>query len=122
MYYLLGLVDVLKVVDLQVRKLRRSELAESAGPGRQVPYWAIHGELSRYVAAASKPGSPPFDVLEVSDTAWREMAGISTRLAALQALPQHRLVNWGYAACDAALRSYVITAACGRFPYQEGVG
>jgi NTE family protein len=120
--YLVGMVHVLKVVDLQVRKLRRSELVESAGPGRQVAYWAINSELSRYVAAASNPGSPPFEVLEVSDTARREMAGISTRLAALQAPQQHRLINWGYAACDAALRSYVITAARGRFPYQGGVG
>ena len=33
-----GMIHVLKVVDLQVRKLLRSELVESAGPGRLVAY------------------------------------------------------------------------------------
>jgi NTE family protein len=120
--YLGGMVHILKVVDLQVRKLRRSELIESSGEERRVAYWAINSELVKYVAAASTPGAPPFEVLEVSDTAWREMAAISTRLAALQTPQQHRLINWGYAACDAALRAYVIAAPRGRFPYQGGVG
>jgi NTE family protein len=114
------MVHILKVVDLQVRKLRRSELVEWSGEERHVvAYCAINSELSRYVAAASKPGAPTFEVLDVSDTARREMAAISTRLAALQTSQQHRLVNWGYLACDAALRAYVMTTPRGQFPIRE---
>jgi NTE family protein len=119
--YLGGMIHILKVVDVQVRKLRRSELIES-GEERHVAYWAINSELAKYAAAANKPGAPPFEVLEVSDTARHEMAGISTRLAALEAPQQHRLINWGYAGCDAALRAYVMAESRGRFPYQGGVG
>jgi NTE family protein len=72
------------------------------------------------VAEASKKGLR-IEVLEVSDRARMEMAGISTRLAALQTPQQHRLVNWGYAACDAALRCRDDDTA-GGFPYQGGVG
>jgi NTE family protein len=120
--YLGGMVHILKVVDLQVRKLRRSDLVEWSGEERHVAYWAINSELSKYVAAVSKLRAPTFEVLEVSDTARREMAAISTRLAALQISQQHRLVNWGYSACDAALRAYVMTTPRGQFPYQGGVG
>jgi NTE family protein len=117
-----GMVHILKVVDLQGRKPGRSELVEWSGQERHVAYWAINSELSKYVAAASKPGAPTFEVLEVSGTARREMAAISTRLAALQTSQQHRLVNWGYSACDAALRAYVMTTPRGQFPYQGVVG
>lgn len=36
-----------------------------------------------------------------------ELATVSTRLAALPEMTRKRLVNWGYAQADAAVRSYV---------------
>jgi len=50
------------------------------------------------------------------------MFGISTRLAPMDRARQHRLMNWGYAMCDAAVRRNVIDATCGEFPYPGGVG
>src|SRR5688572_31054968 len=34
-----------------------------------------------------------------------ELAAVNTRLKALDARTQERLINWGFAACDAALRA-----------------
>lgn len=119
--YLFGLVHVLKVVDLQVRKLRRRQLVASAGEQRRVAYWAIDSTLADYVEPAG-PGPEPFEVLPVGGEAVRALAGISTRLAALTESQQHRLVNWGYAGCDAAVRAYVERFPRGRFPYAGGVG
>ena len=54
-----------------------------------------------------------------------ELAEVSTRLAALSAPLQERLVNWGFAVCDAALRKHVdpSVTAPDNFPYPvAGVG
>jgi NTE family protein len=120
--YLAGTVHVLKVVDLQVRKLRRKELVASAAPDRKVGYWAINLPLARYQPEDPAAGDPHFEVLEVSDQGREAMARISTRLAALNREQQHRLINWGYALCDAALRRYILDAERGSFPYPGGVG
>jgi NTE family protein len=119
--YLGGTVHVLKVVDLQVRKLRRSELIESAKRmERQVAYWVLNSTLSEYAAEARKR-EPDFAVLEVSDPSRNDMMTITTRLAAIDSGQQRRLANWGYACCDAAIRTYAISAPRGAFPYQGGV-
>ena len=63
--YLTGTVHVLKVVDLQVRKLRRQELVASASPGRKVGYSGINVPLARYQIPDPDSGDPPLTVLEV---------------------------------------------------------
>ena len=51
---------------------------------------------------------------------------IPTRLEAMDGDEQERLINWGYAICDAALRAHVDPAKFGisfvspRFPYPQG--
>jgi NTE family protein len=53
------------------------------------------------------------------------LAAQATRLAALPQQRQQRLINWGYAVCDAAMRAYVDTnlPAPAGFPYPaQGVG
>jgi NTE family protein len=52
------------------------------------------------------------------------LAEYATRLAAVPDLTQQRLVNWGYAICDAAMRAHMDqNLAAGRFPYPAaGVG
>jgi NTE family protein len=50
---------------------------------------------------------------------------LATRLARLDNEVQERLINWGYAACDAGLRAYVDQSlpVPGGFPYPAaGVG
>ena len=60
-------MHVLKVVDLQVRKLRREELIGSADPAtRRVAYWALNSTLSEYVSKG-REGDPDFAPLEVSE-------------------------------------------------------
>lgn len=119
--YLGGTVHVLKVLDLQVRKLRRKELIESAKQmERKVAYWALNSTLSEYAAEARKR-EPDFAVLEVSDPSRNDMMTITTRLAAIDSGQQRRLANWGYACCDAAIRTYAISAPRGAFPYDGGV-
>ena len=46
------------------------------------------------------------------------LAGIPTRLKRLDDRDQERLINWGYAICDTALRKWVIEGVQpGRLPY-----
>lgn len=119
--YLGATVHVLKVVDLQVRKLRREELIGSADPtSRRVAYWALNSSLSEYVARA-RERDPGFEALEVTEAGRNEMINISTRLKALERPQQQRLVNWGYAGCDAAVRAYAVPGPRGTFPYPGGL-
>ena len=37
------------------------------------------------------------------------LAAMPTRLAKLDALAQERLINWGYASCDASIRTHLDT-------------
>ena len=53
------------------------------------------------------------------------LAATKTRLERMPDELQERLINWGYAACDAAMRTHVVDrgAPPARFPYPErGVG
>ena len=119
--YLGATVHALKVVDLQVRKLRREELIGSADPDqRRVAYWALTSTLSEYVSRA-REHDPGFEALEVSEAGREEMIAISTRLKALERPQQQRLVNWGYAGCDAAIRAYATPGPRGNFPYPGGL-
>ncbi len=119
--YLWGTVHVLKVVDLQVRKLRREELIGSADPeSRQVAYWALNSTLNDYVSAG-RTRDPDFTPLEVTEAGRDEMISISTRLKALARPQQQRLINWGYAGCDAAIRAYAEPGPRGTFPYPGGL-
>jgi NTE family protein len=114
-------VHVLKVVDLQVRKLRREELIGSADPQqRRVAYWALNSNLDEYVAGG-RQHDRDFAPLDVSEAGRSEMMAISTRLKALERPQQQRLVNWGYAGCDAAVRAYAVPGPRGIFPYPGGL-
>jgi NTE family protein len=77
-------------------------------------YWGITTNIKNYGLADSLPC--PFD----HTTA---LAGTPTRLAAVGDVLKQRLVNWGYAVCDAALRKHVDTkiAPPKGFPYPVGV-
>ena len=99
------------MTDNQVRDLRQRQLIGSFVAGERTgTYWATRSNIANY--PASKALACPFDATE-------RLAAIATRLAALDALTQQRLVNWGYAICDAAMRSHVVTDAPppAGFPY-----
>jgi len=57
----------------------------------------------------------------VPDAGAKELAHVSTRLKKLDTALQQRLVNWGYAICDTAMRRHVEpgTPPPASLPYAE---
>lgn len=106
---------ILSVIDRQVRSLRKQQVVGSfARKERLGTYWGIWTHLSDYRAAHLLPCPP-------EKTA--ALANIPTRLARLDGATHERLINWGYAVSDAALRAYYQPDLPeGRFPYPGGVG
>jgi NTE family protein len=89
---------VLNLVDNQVRSLRKRQVLGSFISGeRRGAYWGIrtpideYGEAGQFAAPAERT---------------HQLAQIATRLARLDPETQKRLINWGYAASDAALRRH----------------
>jgi NTE family protein len=128
-------VRVLFMIDNQVRSLRVRQLIQSYAlrrrlrdegydPGsdlyrlvtREGAYWGIRTNLADF-------GLP--DALPCPFEQTSRLAELPTRLKALDKSTQERLINWGFAVCDAALRRYAdptLPAPVG-FPYPEaGVG
>jgi NTE family protein len=107
---------VLNLVDNQVRSLRKRQLIESykAQPGdphfRKGAYWGIRSDIADYKLANTLP-CPPDRTMELAET--------PTRLKRLDDERQERLINWGYAVCDAALRAHVDPSLprADKFPY-----
>ncbi|HJQ56857.1 MAG TPA: patatin-like phospholipase family protein [Vineibacter sp.] len=107
---------VLDVVDNQVRSLRKQQVIgsfkapQTDQAHRKGAYWGIRTNIADYKLA--DPLSCPHDrTMDLAET--------PTRLKRLDSLRQERLINWGYAVCDAALRRHVdpeIAEPAG-FPY-----
>jgi NTE family protein len=92
---------VLKIIDSQVRSLRKRQVVGSIKAGvRDGMYVGIWSEITTK--------DFPDAVLPASPHITRELAQISTRLYALDDAVQERLINWGYVVCDAGLRSYYL--------------
>lgn len=104
---------VVEVIDHQVRTLRkRQAVAGFVAGDRDGAYWGIRSDVDHY---------PLDDPLPCPAERTLELARTPTRLARLSARRRERLVNWGYAACDAALRAHVDPGIPGpaSFPYPE---
>jgi NTE family protein len=104
---------VLHTIDDQVRSLRRAHLIDSYDPKKRVrrgAYWGIRTDIAEYGLADALPCPFPRTT---------ELADVPTRLKRLRPELQERLINWGYAVCDAALRRYfdVGLPAPAGFPY-----
>lgn len=99
---------VLDLIDNQVRSLRKRQLIDSFQlPASDVnhrtgTYWGIWTDIEKYKLS---------DATVCSLERTRELAAISTRLAALDDTLQERLINWGYAVCDAGMRKHVATGS-----------
>jgi len=103
------------IIDNQVRSLRARQVIGSFTRGeRKGAYWGIRSNVAAYGLA--NPLSCPFDRTT-------ELAETKTRLKRLEDDVQERLINWGYAVCDAAMRAHVAGAASppSGFPYPRGV-
>ena len=105
------LLRVLSVVDDQVRDLRKRQCVGAfAARRREGAYWGIRTDIDGYGVA---------DALPCRREHTRRLALEPTRLRRLDDRTQDRLINWGYAICDAALRAHVDPAAAppAGFPY-----
>lgn len=107
---------VMGTIDNQVRSLRKRVLISSlASLKKYGVYFSIRSDIDGY---------PAQDKLPCSRERARELADIPTDLAAKDVDTQRRLINWGYAICDAGIRSWVEDdlPPPSKFPYpDEGV-
>ena len=106
---------VLDLVDNQVRALRKRQLLDSYEQGlRKGAYWGIRSDIAHFELT---------DALPAPHAASMELANLETRLAAVSASLQERMINWGYAVCDAAIRRHYdqkLPRPSG-FPYPTGI-
>jgi NTE family protein len=104
---------ILNLIDNQVRSLRKRQVIGSYKSGaRQGAYWGIRTNIADYELA---------DALDCPHDRTKELAETPTRLKRLGEILQERLINWGYAVCDAALRKHVEPTLPKplNFPYPE---
>jgi NTE family protein len=102
---------VLDVVDNQVRALRKQQVVGSfVAQARQGAYWGVRTDISHYQLP---------DALDCPVEQTLALANTATRLAKLEPVVQERLINWGYAVCDAAMRKHIDPGLPkpGGFPY-----
>ena len=106
---------VLNLIDSQVRALRKRQVIDSfkANPAdamhRKGAYWGVRTNIADYQLA---------DALDCPFERTLELAATPTRLKRLDDTLQQRLINWGYAVSDAAVRKHVDPKiAKGAFPY-----
>ena len=111
---------VLNLIDNQVRALRKRQVIGSytANPAdanhRKGAYWGIRADIANYQLPNTLP-CPVDRTLKLAET--------PTRLERMDDDLQERLINWGYAVSDAALRKHVDPAIAppAAFPYPQGV-
>jgi NTE family protein len=102
---------VFNLIDNQVRSLRKRQTIDSFKSGtRKGTYWGIRTNIADYGIADALP-CPFGRTMELAET--------PTRLKRMNDELQERLINWGYAVCDAALRRHVdaTVAKPAGFPY-----
>lgn len=96
-------VRVLDIVDNQVRSLRKRYLIEAYERGDHTgTFWGIRTNFADYHLA--------IDPLKCATRNPGPLAAIPTRLEKMPRDVQNRVMNWGYAVCDAALRAHIDAA------------
>jgi NTE family protein len=111
---------VLNLVDNQVRSMRKRQLLDSyMSPSqdlnhRKGAYWGIRTNVADYGLG---------DAFDCPQEKTSVLASVPTRLKAVEDGLQERLINWGYAVCDAAIRKHVnpTIPAPPALPYSVGV-
>ncbi|HVQ77196.1 MAG TPA: patatin-like phospholipase family protein [Candidatus Binatia bacterium] len=104
---------ILDLIDNQVRSLRKRQVIDAfVRKERAGAYWGIRTDIGDYRLADALP-CPFVRTLDLANTA--------TRLKRMEPELQERLINWGYAVCDAAVRTHVDpgVATPAGFPYPD---
>ena len=108
---------VLNLIDNQVRSLRKRQVINSyVNKSRTGTYWGIRTNIANYQLA---------DAMNCPHEKTLKLANVATRLKRLDSGIQKKLINWGYAVCDAAVRKYIDVPheKQANFPYPDkGVG
>lgn len=97
-------IRVTQTIDHQVRALRRRQIMAgfSAEPRvREGAFWAIGTRIADYEVD---------ELIKVDQLVANRLAAIGTHMRGMPSADARRLVNWGYAIADAALRRYVLQA------------
>jgi len=90
---------ILNLLDNQVRSLRKRQVIDSFKLRvRKGAYWGIRTNIADYTLP---------NAMDCAFQRTIALANVATRLKALDATLQERIINWGYAVCDAALRKHV---------------
>jgi NTE family protein len=90
---------VLDLIDNQVRSLRKRQVIDAYQRGERLgAYWGVRTDIADY----GLPTALPCPLERTT-----ELANTPTRLKRLDPDVQERLINWGYAVCDAAMRRHV---------------
>jgi NTE family protein len=98
-------IRILEVIDNQVGSLRKRQIIaayKDTTDDHDGTYWGVRSHVKDYgVADPILPAtaSQPPDLVELAQT--------PTRLAQLEPRYQERLINWGYAICDTAIRAHI---------------
>jgi NTE family protein len=99
------------IIDNQVRSLRARQVIGAFEAGERAgTYWGIRTRITDYGLANALP-CPEAQTSALAET--------PTRLKRMDAVIQERLINWGYAVCDAAMRKHVTLNATSpaAYPY-----
>jgi len=89
---------LLDLLTYAARAMRRREIITALASGqRNGALWSITSRLENYSSAAIRAEAVNIEGLEA----------IPARYAHVDAVTQMRLINWGYASCDAAMRTYM---------------
>jgi NTE family protein len=105
-------IRINSVIDNQVRNLRKRQAVAGFEAGdRRGTYWGIRTPIARY--------GPPEGSLPCPAAQTAALAATKTRLQKMDGELQERLINWGYAICDAAMRRWVVpdSTTPAQFPY-----
>jgi NTE family protein len=90
---------VLNLLDTQVRSLRKRQIIGSYQLGlRKGTYWGIRTNIADYKLPTAM--DCPFEKTLL-------LANTPTRLKELDGSLQEQIINWGFAVCDAALRTHL---------------
>jgi len=104
-------VRILEIIDNQVRSLRKRHLIEAYERGDHTgAFWGVGTHFAAYKLAS--------DPLKCGARNPQPLAAIPTRLEKMPVDVQNRLMNWGYAICDAALRAHIDAALQTKLGFQ----
>ena len=105
------------IIDNQVRSLRVRQVIGAFEAGERTgAYWGIRTSIEDYQLR---------NALAAPEAQTLALAATPTRLKRMDSVLQERLINWGYAVCDAAIRRHLAPtlAPPAAFPYPAvGVG